>query len=229
MCRLHFHEIVIHRNGGSSRLILALLFGDVMGAPSVHHAVCAPVSEKHVCCFMFVSFLLCRFVSGCSHTPVWSRQFFFAVNSFSFFIRHSVFSFFNSIQFCFLNSFQFFVFYFFTSTPSLQACRKRLDHLLSLHQLKTGPVSSKQIHIYIVYTPFVVHVQPDHPSLSRTEYDFLPSLFAATNPLVVFCARVCHVEILLQASHGPAAPESMVTLIYTNMSFTSMTLFEFEL
>ena len=44
--RVHLHAETVHRNGGSSRLIIALFNGDVvMGASSAHHAVCAPVSE----------------------------------------------------------------------------------------------------------------------------------------------------------------------------------------
>ena len=57
--RLHFHKVMVHCGGGSSPLILTLLFGDaVIGASSAHHEVCAPVSERYVCCFMLCSFLL---------------------------------------------------------------------------------------------------------------------------------------------------------------------------
>ena len=96
------------------------------------------------------------FVSGsCSHTPVGRCQFFFTVNSISFFIGHFVFSLFNSIQFCSFNFFNFSVVCFITST---QCCRpyKLVESGLTTHcpcQPKAGPVSSRQIHMSIVHTP----------------------------------------------------------------------------
>ena len=84
---LHSHEVTVHCNGGPSRLVFAPLLGDVvMRAPSAHHAMCAPVSERNVCCLMLFSFLLCWSVPGsCPHTPVWCRQPLFAVHSISSF------------------------------------------------------------------------------------------------------------------------------------------------
>ena len=71
-CSTNHGRTQVHRSGGSSRLILTLLFGDaVLGASCTHHAMCAPVTERYVCCFMLFSFLLSQFVSGsCFHTPV---------------------------------------------------------------------------------------------------------------------------------------------------------------
>ena len=134
----------------SSRQIFALLFGDVvMDVPSAHHAVSAPVSERYVCCFVLFSFLLCRFVSGpCLHTPVWRRQFFFAVNSVSSFL-------FNSIQFRFLNFFQFSVSCSLThndADPPYRLVESGLTTYCPC-QLETGAVSSRQIHMSIVYNP----------------------------------------------------------------------------
>ena len=52
-----------------------------MGATPSHHAVCAPVSMRHVCRFMFLSFPLSRLVPGsCSHSPIWRCQLLFSVN-----------------------------------------------------------------------------------------------------------------------------------------------------
>ena len=70
--------------------------------------------------------------------------------------------FFNCIQFCLFISFHLFLVCCFTSTlPASQACRKRLDHSLSL-PAENWTVSSRQIHMSIVYT----HVQLDHCSVS---------------------------------------------------------------
>ena len=75
-----------------------------MGASSAHHAVCAPVSERYVCCFTFFPFFLRRLVSGCcTHTSVWRRQLSFTFNFVSCFSCHRVFSFFNFSQFCSFN------------------------------------------------------------------------------------------------------------------------------
>ena len=72
--RLHFHEVVILGDDSPSRLILALLFCNVvMGAASSQHAMCTPGSERYVCCFVLfsLSLLLCRFVSGpCPHAAL---------------------------------------------------------------------------------------------------------------------------------------------------------------
>ena len=88
--RSSLHEAIV--NYGPSRLVHALLFGDmVMGASSAHRATCAPVSERHMRC------------SGWrprSHTPIWRCQLSF--DSISFFIAHSVFSLLHS-QFCCFN------------------------------------------------------------------------------------------------------------------------------
>ena len=150
--RLRFHDVANHCIGGSSRLIVALLFGDVGDGPLPKPAMCAPVSERYVSCFVIFSFLLCRFVSGpCPHTPVWRRQLFFAVNSVSS-------SSFNSIQCRFLNLFQFSLFCSFTSTQ----CRKRFDHSVSL------PAEKMNLFHRSKFTcPSVVHVQLDHRSVSN--------------------------------------------------------------
>ena len=63
-------------------------------------------------------------------------------------------SFFNSIQFCLFISSHFF-FCCFTSAQCCLPCRL-VESGLTTHcpcQLKTGPVSSRQIHMSIVYTP----------------------------------------------------------------------------
>ena len=76
------------------------------------------VTEWYVCCFMLFSFLLRRFVSGsCFYTPVGRCQiFFFAVDSASFSIRYSVFTFSNYIQFCSFKLFKLTVLSLFTCT-----------------------------------------------------------------------------------------------------------------
>ena len=125
---------------------------------------CVRQSLNGTCVALCVS--LCRFVSGsCPHTPVWRCQFFFAVSSVSFFISHSVFSFFNSIQF---NFFQFTVFCFLhlhTMHPALQACRKRFGHLLSLPAENWTCLIEADPHVHCVHS--MVHVHLDHRSISN--------------------------------------------------------------
>ena len=54
---MHSHEVAVNCNGGPPRVIFAPLLGDVvMRATSARHAMCAPVSERHVCCFMLFPF-----------------------------------------------------------------------------------------------------------------------------------------------------------------------------
>ena len=68
--------------------------------------MCAPVPERYVCYFV----LLSPFSGPCPHTPIWRCQFFYTIDSVSFFIWHFISSCYNSIQFCFFISFQFSVF-----------------------------------------------------------------------------------------------------------------------
>ena len=84
--QLHSDEVEVHHSCGSSQLILALWCGDVvMVASSAHHTMCAPGSERHVCCFVIFPLLLRRSVSrSCSHTPVWRRILSFAFSFVSF-------------------------------------------------------------------------------------------------------------------------------------------------
>ena len=122
----------------------------------LHQSLC-------MCCFVLFSFLLCRFVSGsCPHTPVWRCQVSFAVNYVSFFIRHSVFSFFNSIPPQILPSFCFLLRHLYTMLPAFQACRKRFDHLLSL---PAESFMEADPHVHCVHS--TVHVHLDHRSISN--------------------------------------------------------------
>ena len=121
-------------------------------------------------CVAVLFFLLCRFVSGpCPHTPVWRRQFFFAVNSLSSFILtfRRVRLQLHSISVSSISS-NFFVSCSFTSTQWCRPCKLVESGLTTCCpcQLKGGPVSSRQIHMSIVYTPFV-HVQLDHRPVSN--------------------------------------------------------------
>ena len=139
-----------------------------MGPSSAHHAVRAPVSERHVCCFVPCPFLVRRSVSrSCSHTPAGRCHLNFTFNSVSFFVRRSDFSFFNSIQVCFFNLFKLTDFCFATSAQchwSYRLCRKRLDHLLSLPAENWTCFIEANPHVHCVHT--IVHVQLDHCSVS---------------------------------------------------------------
>ena len=128
-----------------------------MSATPSHHAVCAPVSERHVCCYVLLSLSLCV---GLFLGPALTRQS-GAANSSSPSISSPSSSdnlitfFFNSIQFCLFTPSCFSVFCCFTSA---QCCRpyRLVESGLTTHcpcQLITGPVSSRQTHMSIVYTP----------------------------------------------------------------------------
>ena len=123
----------------------------VMSATPSHHAVCAPVSERYVCCFELLSFPSRRFASG----PI-TRQSGAANSSLPsisppshltyhhvLFQLHSILS----LHFVFSSC--------FISEQCCQPC-KLVESDLTTHcpcQLKTGPVSTRQIHISIVCTP----------------------------------------------------------------------------
>ena len=68
---------------------------------------CAHQSLNGTCVASCSSLL---FSGPCPYTPIWRCQFFYTVDSVSFFIWHFISSFQNSIQFCFFISFQFSVF-----------------------------------------------------------------------------------------------------------------------
>ena len=123
-----------------------------MGASPAHHAVCVPVSERYVCCFMLFPFLL-HASGSCSHTPVGRCQ---------------SFTFFNSVQFCPSTSsnFLFSAFLRYTALPALQACRKRFDHTLSLPMENWTCFIEAHPHVLCAHS--AVHVQCDHRSISST-------------------------------------------------------------
>ena len=145
-----FHAVMVHRNGRSSRLILTLLFGDAGdGCRALPIMKC--VTEWYVCCFhafLFPSASVCFWVLLLHTSRAVPNLFFFAVDSASFSIRYSVFTFSNYIQFCSFKLFKLTVFRFFhlyTMLLALHACRK-------------------QIHMSIAH--FLYHVQFDHRSNS---------------------------------------------------------------
>ena len=126
-----------------------------MGAPSAHYAVCASVSERYVRCFVLFSFLLCRFVSeSCFHTPslpfLLRRQFFLFLHLTLRLLLLQL----HSILFPQFSS-HFLFFCFLTSTQCCRPYRLVESGLPTCCpcQLKTGPASSKQIQMSIVFTP----------------------------------------------------------------------------
>ena len=133
-----------------------------MCAPFGHHAMCAQISERYTCCFVHFSFLLCRSVSGsCPPTPVWL---------------------------C-LNSYQIFIFWSFTHTHCRQPCRL-VESDLTTHcpcQLKTGPVSSVQIHMSIVYTTLFTSSLIVIPSRCFRMCGFFSSSTTTFSALTTFC------------------------------------------
>ena len=71
-CGIWLEKIIVHGYCWSPRHCLtSFLQHVVMSTTSAHHAVCAPIAERHVCCFVFFPFSCSRFVSwACSHSPV---------------------------------------------------------------------------------------------------------------------------------------------------------------
>ena len=133
---LHVHEEMIHRNGGSCRLILPLLIGDVVMRPvPIMQRV---VSERHVCRFVIFPLCLRRSVSrSCSHTPVWRCQLSFAFTFVSCFCLLLL----QLSSVLLLQPLQ----HFFCVFSPTQCCRpyKLVESGLTTHcpcQLKTGPV-----------------------------------------------------------------------------------------
>ena len=121
-----------------------------MSAISARHAVCAPIAERHVCCFMRFPFSCSRFVSwACSHSPVCSSCFSFSFHSFSFFIGHRILTFFLTVQLLLCTT-------FLTFTAALRpwsykfVCDTRATHCP--YQQKTAPISSRHTHMSMVYT-----------------------------------------------------------------------------
>ena len=135
-----------------------------MEATPSHHAVCAPLFERHVCCFV----LLSPFVSVCSWVlPSLANL---AANSSSqSTLSHSssdITSRSSSTPFSSISSFRF-TSSFSAVSPLRKCCPsyRLVESGLTIHcpcQQETGPVSSRQIHMSIV------HVQLDHCSVQRT-------------------------------------------------------------
>ena len=115
-----------------------------------------PASERYVCCFVLNSLLLCRFAFGSLPSfaslalPILLHRRFCLLLHLTF---HLVLLQLHSIMF--FHVLQFSVFCCFTSAQCCQL-RRLVEGGLTTHcpcQLKTGPVSSRQIHMSIVYTP----------------------------------------------------------------------------
>ena len=127
-------------------MVSSTIFHSFASTRATHHAVCAPVAEWHVCCFEFFPLSCSWLVSwACSHSPVCCSCF-----SFSFFICHRIFTFFQTVQLLLCITFS-------TSTAAHRpwsyrfACDTRATHCPC--QLKTGPVSSRHTHMSMVHTP----------------------------------------------------------------------------
>ena len=149
-------------------------------------------------------------------------------------------SFFNSIQFCFLHFFQISVLCPFTPTQCCQPHKLVESGLITYCpcQLKTGPVSQKQIHMSIVHTLLFTS------SLIIVQSRIFRMCGFCSSSTTMFSARTtnflhwndkfdntrtsnCFAESLLQAPHGRRLQESMVSLTSTHLSFTSVIFCEF--
>ena len=94
-----------------------------MTTPS-HHAVCAPVSERYVCCFVLFSLPLRRLVPGsCPQSPIWRCQLLFVENIIWSFVWHVITFYSNSIQSIQFNLFTSFHFFLSCRSNSAQCCQ----------------------------------------------------------------------------------------------------------
>ena len=154
-----------------------LLCNVVMGATRSHHAVCAPVSERYVRGFVFLSLSLCV---GLFLSPAHTRQSGAAkssspTSSLSLHLTsHHVLLQLHSIQSLFM-SFHFSVFCCFTSAQCCRPCRL-VECGLTTHCpcpaenwtcfIETNP------HVHCVHT--IVHVQLDHCPISNVSNVRIP-------------------------------------------------------
>ena len=139
----------------------------MMGTTSSHHAVHAPVSERHVCRFMLLS---SPFESAC----FWVLLSLANLALLTPLLRQSRFPSSSDIpsrssstpyNFCFFtpSCFSVMSLHLCTMLPALQACRKRLDHSLSLPAENWTCFIEANPHVHRAHT--VAHVQLDHCSI----------------------------------------------------------------
>ena len=172
----------------------------VMVASSIHQKLCTPVSERHVRCFvLFPLLFVCLFRS-----PALSRQS-GGANSPSSSTSSPAssdlpcsFSSSNSIQICFMNLFKLTDFCFSISTQCHRS-HKLVESGLAAHspcQLKTGPVSSKQIHTSTVHTPWLTSNSITVPSRVFRTCGFFSSSTTIFPARMTFCSDVRGVTTL---------------------------------
>ena len=122
-------------------------------------------------------------------------------------------SFFNSIQFCFFTPSCFSVFCRYTSA---QCCRpyRLVESGLTTHcpcQLTTGPVSSRQIHMSIVYTPLFTSSLITIPSRMFRMCGFFSSSTTVFPARTTFCIEMKGLTTFC-TSECYASPDSLVCL-----------------
>ena len=177
--RIHVHEVVVHRNGGSSWLILTPFLADVMiGAYSVHHTKCVPISQWHVSCLVSFSILCVGVSLGPDLTRPSSDVINFPSSSpFDILSSTSTTAFHST-----LSSSQGLLFSAFTSVQCCQSYNLVERGLTTLRPrlLKIVLVSSRGIYVSMVHSPFVVYVHLDCSSISKVSKmcDFFLSIIS---------------------------------------------------
>ena len=155
---------------------------------------------------------------------------------------------FHSILFLQFTSIVCFLFSF-NSTQCCQNCKLVESGSTNYRpcQRETGPVSSTEIHMFIAHTPLFTSILMTVPSRLLRMCGFLSSSIGTSECYAslhsLFClewnslfTQVSDLFTITSLTRGnilsnitfPAAPESMVTLTFTHLSFTSMIFFEFE-
>ena len=143
-----------------------LLGNVVMGATPSHHAVCAPFSKRYVCCSSLSPFAL---VCSWALPSLANRALTILLHHRSLLLphltshhvllqHHSILSLLLFLLFHSLLS------HLCTMLPALQACRKRLDHSMSLPAENWTCFIKANPHVHCVHT--IVHIQLDHCSVT---------------------------------------------------------------
>ena len=139
-----------------------------MGASSAHHTMCAPISERQVCCLVLFPLSapvgsddLLSHPSLAAPTLLHLQLRLLLPLTFRLVLLqlHSILFLQLILIFCFL------LFHLCTMLLALQACRKRLDHSLSLPAENWICFIEANPHVHCVHT--AVHVQLCHRSVSN--------------------------------------------------------------
>ena len=139
----------------------------VVGASPSHHAVCAPISKRYVCCFALLSpFALVYSWALPSLAnlalPILLRHrslLLLHLTSHHVLLQHH-----SILSLLLFPLFHSLLCHLYTMLPALQACRKRLGHSLSLPAENRTCFIETNPHVHCVHT--IIYVQLDHCSVT---------------------------------------------------------------